>query len=240
MVTKTVDLLMSEDDRGRGILSNADREWLKKQTDGSTPGSSRQADSKRRHAIRNRIPNAIRDFELLAEELPQSLHQDVLEEIQNDSGSLTENFSHAFSFFYILLNEQQYMADAIAENDVYGAQHLLTFRDALRSGISSAKQQTPQFSSPPETILLDSNTSLGEVPPTETFEKNDILPKYEEFSYFRNIETGRQLIESGKFSPNGAKGLAIGDATSAVLTLLAERRANCSEKVIRPQDEVEL
>ena len=231
---------MSEDDRGRGILSNADREWLKKQTDGSTPGSSRQADSKRRHAIRNRIPNAIRDFELLAEELPQSLFQDVLKEIQNDSGSLRKNFSHAFAFFYILLNEQQYMADAIAEDDMCGARHLLTFRDALRLGISSAKEQTPQFSSPPETVLLDSNTFLGEVPPTEAIKTEDILPKYEEFSYLRDIETGKQLIESGEFSPNEAKGLAIGDAKSAVLELLAERRANCSANVIRPQDEVNL
>ena len=57
---------MSDDDRDRGILSTADREYLQ-----SPEGYSRQASNERENAIRNRVWNAILDFDLLTSMSPE-------------------------------------------------------------------------------------------------------------------------------------------------------------------------
>jgi len=56
---------MSEEDRGRGILSTADRAYLR----GETAYGSVQSERNARARIRNRTFEAVRDFELLVEAL---------------------------------------------------------------------------------------------------------------------------------------------------------------------------
>ncbi|MFB6219833.1 MAG: hypothetical protein ABEH90_00210 [Halolamina sp.] len=58
---------MSESDRGRGILSSADRAYLR----GETEYASVQSERNTRGRIRDRTFQAVRDFELLVEALPE-------------------------------------------------------------------------------------------------------------------------------------------------------------------------
>ena len=63
---------MSEDERGRGILTPADREFLRNPDE-----YSRQAAYNRNEAIKERVENSVLDFILLARELDTSVYEDL-------------------------------------------------------------------------------------------------------------------------------------------------------------------
>jgi len=63
---------MSEDERGRGILTPADREFLRNPED-----YSRQAAYNRNEAIKERVENSMLDFMLLARELDAGVYEDL-------------------------------------------------------------------------------------------------------------------------------------------------------------------
>lgn len=101
-------------ERPRGILSSADRDYLK------NPDSiSRQAQYNRREAIIERTQNAIYDLALLKSQLPQNLREDVF-----DDGRVYNDFSSSLAFLFLGLTDgtRANMSDTeIIEHFVSGA-----------------------------------------------------------------------------------------------------------------------
>jgi hypothetical protein len=93
---------MSDDDRGRGVLSPADRAYLRGE---STLGSV-QSERNTRARIRDRIHDALFDFELLVERLDERDRELVAERLAGGDG--TDSFDGlvaAVAFLYRLTEE---------------------------------------------------------------------------------------------------------------------------------------
>lgn len=89
-------------DRDRGILTPADRAYL----GGDTEFESVQSERNARARIRNRVYEAVRDFELLVERLPERDRKLVFEKRFDDAG--TEGFDalvSALAFLYLAVGE---------------------------------------------------------------------------------------------------------------------------------------
>jgi hypothetical protein len=69
---------MPDKDRGRGVLSQADRQYLR-----NPDGYSRQAAHERKQAIAERVENSVLDFRLLAYRLPDDIVNDVFAKRSN-------------------------------------------------------------------------------------------------------------------------------------------------------------
>lgn len=111
---------MSGDSRDRGILSSADRAYLR----GASELGSVQSERNTRARIRNRIYHAIQDFELLVEHLPADDRELVFEK-RFDEIDGTEAFDtmvSAIAFLYQATNDTD-----------------LTFETVLKEGINLAE-----------------------------------------------------------------------------------------------------
>jgi len=209
---------MDRDDRDRGILTATDRDWLRKQTDGSTDSSSHQGDSQRRKAISNRVVNALEDFEILTEELPEMLLEDVVLELRRQQ-AYTTGLSSAIAFLYLLANEKTYLANALLMGDEGGAHRLRTFENTLNEGIATARRQTDWYTSPSEDPAVSPDGRLYELPPTELISAEEIFDQWKAYGQWRDPETGERLYESDKYMPSEAKQIALGNVIDAVETL---------------------
>lgn len=81
------------DERPRGILSPADRRWLR----GETEYQHASTKSRRKSTVRERIKNGLLDFTLLFEELDDNLRGEVFE----DADALSEARVAALAFWYV-------------------------------------------------------------------------------------------------------------------------------------------
>jgi len=107
-----------DDGRPRGVLSNADREYLRE------PGDySRQASHAREEAIRERMANTILDYPLLANVLGDDRLLDVVHEIGGQNGAqkgLAGSLKAQIRFVYYIacvanMGGEQLIKDAIDE-----------------------------------------------------------------------------------------------------------------------------
>jgi hypothetical protein len=77
-------------ERDRGILTEADRKYIK-----NLGEFSRQAAHQREEAIRNRVREAVRDFQLLADEMDQRVYNELYsprrETVEDESGNPVES-----------------------------------------------------------------------------------------------------------------------------------------------------
>ncbi|TKX41358.1 hypothetical protein [Halorubrum sp. CGM4_25_10-8A] len=215
--------MASHDDRDRGILTATDREWLREQTDGSTPGTANQRDYQRRQAIQERVTNALRDFQLLTEELPESLLRDILVSLQHER-AYSDSLSYGIAFLYTLANEREYLQEGITIGREPGAHRFLTFERALDDGLSTAREHTGWFGSPssdgsPRSIL-------HETPPLEEISIADMYTQWRDYAHWKDPETGEKLYESGEYPPSEAKSIAYANIIAGIGEIKSRKRSD--------------
>ena len=210
-------MTMDQDDRARGILSATDRKWLREQTDGSTDESSHQRDSQRRKAIIERIVDSLKDFEILSEELPERLLQDVVSELRHQSTYRT-GLSTGTAFLYMLANEKEYLARALVMDSEAGAHRFRTFENTLNEGIATARRQTDWYA-PPQDPAVSPNGRLYELPPLELVSAEEIFSQWKEYGHWRDSETNELVYKSDSYQLTTAKAIALGNVIAGVETL---------------------
>ena len=210
---------MVDDSRGRGILTETDREWLRNQTGGSTDSASNQVDSQRRKAITDRITNALQDFDLLVDELPDRMLRDVVTNFGSDP-SLYEDLSPAVAFLYLLANEKEYLAEGLRLGVEPGVLHFRTFERALDEGINRTRKNTNCFRSPSdddECILpKHSSLKLYERPSYESISFEEIADQWREYGQWEDPKTGEKLYESDRYTPTEAAQIAFGNIMAGI------------------------
>jgi len=87
-------------ERGRGILSKADREYLLGEAEMEHEQSKRNAEAR----IRNRVTNSILDFNLLVHELKKKDRQQIFQNASDDS-EFVDGLTAMLSFAYMGLKE---------------------------------------------------------------------------------------------------------------------------------------
>ena len=215
--------MASHDDRDRGILTATDRDWLREQTDGSTPGTANQRDYQRRQAIQERVTNALRDFQLLTEELPESLLRDILVGLRSE-GAYSDSLSYGIAFLYTLANEREYLKKAVTVGHEAGAHRFLTFETALDDGLSTAREHTDWFDFPSSDG--SSRARLHESPPLEEISISDMYTQWREYGNWTDPETGEKLYESGRYPPSEAKSIALTNIIAAMAEIKSRKRSD--------------
>lgn len=221
---------MSHDDRDRGILTSTDRQWLRNQTNGSTSGTANQRDYQRRNAIRTRVTNALLDFQLLTEELPETLLRDIRVALHDDR-AYSQSLSNGLAFLYMLANEREYLQHAITIGGRGGAFRFLTFEAALDDGITTARECTNWFR--PPTSDGSPRQALYEIPPFEDISIQEMFSQWREYGNWTDPETGEKLYESGRYRPSEAKSLALANVKAAIVDVRAD---DGPEKLSVPSD----
>ncbi|SEH11543.1 hypothetical protein SAMN04487967_0400 [Natronorubrum sediminis] len=140
---------MSENET-RGILTPADKEWLR----GETEYEHRQSEAKRRQEIRERVSAALEDFAMLVDHWSATERQKALKEINREKIA-----TDTIEFLYLGLNG--YASDAEEMTGENATDRALAFRRALSNGIRNGKEH---FDNAPDHVLIDSNTELFEIP----------------------------------------------------------------------------
>jgi len=97
-----------ERERGRGILSSSDREYLKN-SDSWREQHSRSAEAQRRKAIKSRMWDAIHDFRPLTDDVEPETLQDVFGADDIGNPPVQEAMPYAFAFLIraVLANENE-------------------------------------------------------------------------------------------------------------------------------------
>lgn len=119
------------DDRGRGVLSSADRAYLRGEAELSSVQSERNA----RARIRNRVYDGLVDFAVLVEHLPERDRELVFGKRVSEEG--TEAFD-------ALVSTMAFLYDGVGRTD-------LDFETVLREGINVAEADDDRAA----TIALD-------------------------------------------------------------------------------------
>jgi hypothetical protein len=162
---------MALDQRPRGILSEADRQYL------NNPDEySKQAGYERRQAIIQRIHEALHDFPLLVSELDGDSRAQAFEDGNLENKDHTINvLSEAFAFLYLGITDTVEPTD-LAKDAVEGIAADGVRRAYNRRGVSVAD------------VEVNVEVTLGE--PLSELEERD------ELSY----PEAKQLLESGRLS----------------------------------------
>ncbi len=147
---------MSDGDT-RGILTSTDKAWLR----GEKEYEHRQTENDRREKIRERVSSAMQDFTFLIEHWSSKERQKAMEGID-----LNECGSDVIEFLYLALNEPAQEAEQMVNKD--SLDRALAFRRALCHGIQEGKKH---FGDVPQTVLIDANTTLFEVPSEEDLKR---------------------------------------------------------------------
>ena len=149
----------------RGGLTDADRDWLH----GEKEYSHTQTEGNRRRKIRERTIQSLRDFELLAQELPQKDRRKIFKQFNKESDSdCVDEIAFVIEFIYKGLNDVATEPETVAEapdSDAVG--RFLAFRRALVSGIEQGKEEfNPSHSTTesPKEVIIASNEYLFEFP----------------------------------------------------------------------------
>lgn len=214
---------MTDDTRGRGILTERDREWLRNQTDGSTDSSSYQVDSNRRQAISHRVTNALEDFELLVEELPDRLLRDVVTDLKR-GGSFYSALAPMVAFCYQLANEEEHLADGIRLGHQAGAHRFRTFELALNNGIEQARDHTDWFRDPSDDPAVSPAGELYETPPLEMIRLPEIENQWKTYGNLIDPVTNESVYKSNGYGPTSAKGMALANVKANVEQLQQQDR----------------
>lgn len=147
----------------RGILTATDRAWLR----GDKQYNSEKSELNKRQDIRERVFEALTDFELLADELKDEDRQKIFDRLADESESQgAEEAASVIEFLYRGLNDRTTDPSHIADGpkrDI--VERFLAFRTALTSGIAQGKSeyQNPQ-EAPPDLVTIASNAYLFEFP----------------------------------------------------------------------------
>jgi hypothetical protein len=110
----SMTLMKELPERPRGILSTADREYLVGQREYEHP----QSEANRKQDIRKRTVNAILDFALLAEHLPDEEREKVFNELYSED-ELPDPSSSIISFLYRGLDGDLERLESIVEEGIY-------------------------------------------------------------------------------------------------------------------------
>lgn len=135
----------------RGILTKSDKEWIR----GETEYEHRQTSANKRSEIRERVAAGMHDFETLNEHWTADERRRTLEETDDPEAVAAE----IIEFLYVWLNERAADPEAMVGGDA--VDNALAFRRALCQGIRNGKRH---FGSVPNSVLIDANTKLFEVP----------------------------------------------------------------------------
>jgi hypothetical protein len=147
------------DSETRGILTEADKEWLR----GDKEYEQRQSAAKRRAQIRDRVTAAMQDFSLLIDNWSEEERTKAMDEID-----LEQCGAEMIAFLYLAANDSAQNPELLLENG--SAEEALKFRRALSQGIKQGKEGVG--SDPPATVLLDANTKLFELPPEDELQRS--------------------------------------------------------------------
>lgn len=142
----------------RGFLTDKDKQWLR----GEIEYEHRQSAANRRAAIRDRVAAALSDFAELNQHWSEQERSRTINEVEDPK----ETAADTIEFLYIWLNER-----AADPEEMVGDQaddNALAFRRALCSGIKKGKKH---FGGAPDTVLIDSNSELFEVPTAEELQQ---------------------------------------------------------------------
>jgi hypothetical protein len=146
-----------------GILTESEREFLK----GNKEYSSDKTESNKRRNIRERVCQSLKDFELLADELPKDDRREIFDQLCNESESHgADEVASVIEFLYKGLGDRaedpSYISDGPKELSV---ERFLAFRNALTSGIARGKSEYQnQQEEPPDVVTVASNAYLFEFP----------------------------------------------------------------------------
>lgn len=141
----------------RGILTDGDKEWLR----GETEYEHTQSKANRKQEIRERVALAMQDFRFLIDHWSSEEREKTMEAIDAEQCA-----KDMVEFLYLALNE--WAANPKQIIDEGGAERGLAFRRALCDGIRDAKDE---FGEVPDTVLIDSNTHLYELPSEDEIQR---------------------------------------------------------------------
>lgn len=147
------------DSETRGILTEADKEWLR----GDKEYEQRQTAARRRAQIRDRVTAAMQDFALLLDNWSKEERTKAMAEID-----LEQCGAEMIAFLYLAANDPAQNPERLLENG--SAEEALTFRRSLSRGIKQGKEAFG--SEPPATVLLDANTKLYELPSEDELQRS--------------------------------------------------------------------
>lgn len=223
-------------DRPRGILSEADRQWLAAQNPTNSefdPNTyHRKDDYKRREAITERLINAYIDTEQLVTSLPQSLRKKIFETLNEQSRDLSTRASAPIALTYLGLT------DLTTDPDYYHnlrpptiANTSLLFRNTVCNALKTGKDRHPHTNNPPETVLVDANTRLQEFPEiTASDLPQDLYARYGKGRY--DVD-GTKLTATGDFPPSVAIDYLYTETQAWIREKLYNRRQNADTTLNR-------
>ncbi|CAM3002406.1 hypothetical protein [Halobacterium salinarum] len=221
-------------ERSRGILTSTDHRWLAAQTNPAQDDEfDRKANYRRRNAITNRLANALIDISTLATTLPDTLRKNAFQTLhENTSHDLIQTASAPITLSYLGLTDL--VTDPAHHHSLEPvdiADTSLAFRKALRQGIKTGKQQHPRANTPPDTILIDTNTNLHEFPAlTASDLPQDLYAKYGKGARDRD---GTKLTEQHNFPPKKAITPLLLDSKLWIDWKLYNHRNNATEPINR-------
>jgi len=166
---------MALDQRPRGILSEADRRYLRNPDE-----YSKQAGYERRQAIIDRTHEALHDFSLLVSELDEDSRHRAFEDRDLENKDHTINvLSSAFAFLYLGITDTVEPADLAKD----------AFESMVGQGIKKAYLQRGESV---RNVTVDIEVETG--PPIEQLREQDELHLFEIF----------QMIEAGELPADEA------------------------------------
>jgi hypothetical protein len=159
---------MALDDRPRGILSEADRRYLRNPEE-----YSKQAGYERRQAIIERVHEALHDFPLLVSELDKESRFEAFEDREKEGEASASVLPSAFAFLYLGLIHPDEPADLVKD----------TYEGLVGQGIKEAYLQRGVTV---RNVTVDIEIETG--PPIEELREQGDLHLFEIF----------QMIEAGE------------------------------------------
>ncbi|QAU12227.1 hypothetical protein EKH57_05550 [Halorubrum sp. BOL3-1] len=165
------------------------------------------------------MTNALRDFQFLTEELPESLLREILVSLQ-DERAYSDSLSYGIAFLYTLANERKHLQEGITIGHEPGAQRFLTFENALDDGILTAREHTDWFGIP--SLDGSSRQILHETPPLEEISISDMYTQWRDYAHWKDPNTGEKLYESGDYPPSKAKSIAYLNIIAAIAEIKSD------------------
>jgi len=147
----------------RGMLTDSDREWLQ----GNKDYNHETTDSDKIKDVRGRVYETLRDFELLAEELPAKDREKIFRRLSNESDSHGADVgASVVEFLYKGYSDIATDPEPVAESEDYDlVGRILAFRRAITTGIERGKANYPNSNeNAPEKLIIASNAYLFQFP----------------------------------------------------------------------------
>jgi len=165
---------MTDGERGRGVLSTADRDFLRSDRD----EYSRQARHGREDAIANRVRNAILDFGLLFEHTDREDRERIYEELPDGTHG-TDGLVAAMSFLY--------ESTLSGDRGPFNALIELGVRQVVRQSLDRDNEDgAPRVSVNPGSLEIN-------VQPATDPDMRDVIDKLERGTHVRNLADSEKL-----------------------------------------------